>query len=248
MVTRSSARNIWKSARQMFRRPLHALAPGSPVYVFHHIPKCGGTSVNTVLDDWFSTVKDYRDGWTTNYPDRVALSRLRSCHCLCGHFELDGYYLHQRYPDVFLSGRYRVFTFVRDPLQLQLSLFRYERSHDQAKTNHLDEYLSLRTNYLAQRFPATPDNYQAVIDRYFFVGILEEGQASVDLLASMIGKRSRPLPWVNKSREEFGNDGGAGEVSPDVATAFKNRNALDYLIYDYCLEKFNRARAEQSSA
>jgi hypothetical protein len=123
---------VRKRAFDFIKRQLCMLAPREPVYVFHHIPKCGGTSLNKVLDSWFTTVKDYRSGWSMNYPEKIDIGRLRSCHCLCGHFELDGYYLHQRYPEVFMSSRYRVFTFVRDPLQVQLSLFWYETINNQS--------------------------------------------------------------------------------------------------------------------
>lgn len=61
-------------------------APRNPVYVFHHIPKCGGSSINEVLNSWFVTFKDYRDGYTLNYPEKIALNSLRSSHCLSGHF------------------------------------------------------------------------------------------------------------------------------------------------------------------
>ena len=229
-----------KKALEVVRRPLCMLAPRDPVYVFHHIPKCGGTSINKVLDSWFITIMDYRSGWTTNYPNKVDVSRLRSCYCLCGHFELDGYYLHQRYPELFISNRYKVFTFVRDPLQVQLSLFRYEKMHNQTKAKSIEEHLSIRHNYLADRFPATLDNYKDIIDRYFFVGVLEESEASIAILASMMRKHFVPLPWLNKSRNGVCSNTGSEEASMELMTRFRDDNILDYLIYDYCVEKLQK--------
>lgn len=226
-------------ARAAVRESSALFSPADPVYVFHHIPKCGGTSLNEVLDEWFVTRKDYRVGWSTTYPDPVDLGKLRSCHCLCGHFEVEGYFLHQRYPEVLTSPRYRLFTWVRDPLAVQLSLFRYEKAHDQLKAPTLEEHLRFRTNYVAERFQATDENYREVIDRYFFVGLLEEAQLSLDVLAALVHRPFRRLPWVNVSsgtRKERGD-----ELSERALAEFRERNALDYRIYEYCGERFRAA-------
>jgi len=235
---------VGKRAFDVVRQPLRLFTPRDPVYVFHHIPKCGGTSLNKILDSWFLTIKDYRSGWAMNYPEKAALSHLRSCHCLCGHFELDGYHLYQRYPEVFTSNRYRVFTFVRDPLQVQLSLFRYEKMNGQSKTMSIEDHLFLRPNYIANRFPATLDNYKDVIDRYCFVGILEESDASIAILASMMGRHFESLPWLNKSQKDVSSNTGSVEISQELVKRFRDENVLDYLIYDYCVEQLRRISAE----
>jgi len=30
-----------------------------PIPVFHHIPKCGGTPINSALEQWFNVKRDY---------------------------------------------------------------------------------------------------------------------------------------------------------------------------------------------
>jgi hypothetical protein len=230
--------NLRKRANRFLRKIPERWTSRNPIYVFHHIPKCGGTSVRQSLDNWLSIVKDYRKGETRQYPEKVDLSALRACHCLCGHFEIDGYYLHQRYPEILASDRYRIITFVRDPLQIQLSLFKYEKLKGRAKTDSIVEHLAYRPNYLANRFPAALHDYKKVIDRYFFIGILEEAQKSMDLLASMMGKRPISLPRLNQSRTDRDKDPSEEKISPKVETMFKEDNALDYLVYDYCLAKF----------
>ena len=131
------------------------VSPKNPVYIFHHIPKCGGTSVNKVLNHWFLIIRDYRSPLSLNYKDKIDLNNLRSCHCLCGHFELNGYHIHQRYPQAIEEERYRIITFVRDPLQIQLSLYRYERKRNTPIAKNIEEHLFLRPNYLSNRLPAT---------------------------------------------------------------------------------------------
>lgn len=219
------------------------LSPKSPVYVFHHIPKCGGTSLNQVLEDWFTVVRDYRVGFSEAYPPKVDLAQLRSAQCLCGHFEGEGQLLHQRYPEVWEGDRYRVFTFIRDPLELQLSLFRYAELHNPNPNRTLEKHLARRPNYIAALLAATPKNYKAVLDRYFFIGVLDHGQKSVDRLAQRIGKPTQALPWSNQTR------------SPDISekrlltqkqiVRFRKENALDYRIYRYCLAKFEAGDLHQ---
>lgn len=60
---------------------------GQPVLVFHHVPKCGGTSLLAVLDRWFTVCRDYRQGWAQEFGPPLDLAALDGRHCLCGHFD-----------------------------------------------------------------------------------------------------------------------------------------------------------------
>ena len=237
---------IKKMSFVQVRRLFAALSPESPVYIFHHIPKCGGTSLLQVLDKWFVTIKDYRYGWTMDYPKKVEINRLRSAHCLCGHYELDGYYLHQRYPEVLISDKFKLFTFIRDPLQIRLSLYRFEKKNNVGKSGNIEEYLFNRLNYMANRFPATRENYKEVVDRYFFIGILEEGQASLNFLARLIGKKAHKMPCVNRTERDGVSD--IERLPKELVKRFREENAIDYLIYEYCLKKFTISLAKQDTA
>lgn len=229
----------------IYKQQAAIFSPKDPVYIFHHLPKCGGTSINKILDSWFITVRDYRLGRTEIYPDKVNLDALRSAHCLSGHFELEGFYLHQRYPELFKSNRYKVFTFIRDPLEVQMSLYRYENKAGVSKVRNIEDHLKRRKNYLANLFPATLENYKEVINRYFFIGIIDYPQKSIDMLSAMIGKKSREIPWMNRTIQVTGEAFGGNSLSQDVIDEFKSDNALDYLIYEYCIEKFNNTVDEK---
>lgn len=218
-------------------RFLAPFSPKFPVYVFHHIPKCGGTSIVKALDDWFVVKRDYRYGPEDKCPRKVNLDSLRSSHCLCGHWDVDNYYLYQRYPEIFNSINFKVFSFLRNPLEVSLSLFRHEKKVYPDMAISLDKHLFLRPNYIAKRFPVTEENYREILDRYFFIGILEEAQASLKTLAHLLGKRELVMPWVNQT--EITANSTRNSLAPDLIEKFQKKNRLDYLIYDYCKRKLH---------
>ncbi|HHJ13365.1 MAG TPA: hypothetical protein ENJ79_03180 [Gammaproteobacteria bacterium] len=211
-----------------------------PVHVFHHIPKCGGTSLRQILAGWFRLKLDYREGWSDQYPEKKDLSALTSRHCLCGHFELEGERLWQRYPEVFIDEHYRVFTFLREPLQARMSLYRYERRHGGSLDLSLEEALFRGRNSFARILQATAEDYRQVLDRYWFIGIVEEMETSVKQLAAWLDKPFEAVPHVNRTTES-GAAPDAGPVSDEVVARFREANRLDYLIYEYARERLHQA-------
>ena len=211
------------------------------VYVFHHLPKCGGTASLRAFRQWFRIVYDYREdvspqATTAFLKNKLDLSSLDEHSLLAGHFEVQGAHLHQRYPEVLSEERFRLITFVRDPLEVGLSLYFYERAmRDSYAYPGLAGRLASLDNYLASIFPCTAADYKAVIDRYFFVGLTECLQESFDLLARMIGKERVVVPVANAvARDE--------DVTEDDVWRFNEKNKLDFKIYAYCRERFEGYR------
>ncbi len=203
--------------------------------VFHHLPKCGGTSVLKLLSNWFSLVPDYRQNWTSSYQDRLNLDRLTPKHCLCGHFELDGYHLAQRYPGLLENPRFWVFTFIRDPLEVKMSLFRYETKNNVTKPRTIEKHLSTRKNYLASVLGVGRDDFKNVLDKYAFIGVLEESALSVELLAWLLKKNKTGLPWENRTLD--GKKRSQDALPDQIVQQFKEENELDYAIYNYAVER-----------
>lgn len=209
-----------------------------PVFIFHHMPKCGGTSLSQVLNKWFIVVRDYRKDWASVHPKKIDLNKLRSIHCLSGHWELPGTYLVERYPEVFSNTRYKLFTFLREPLRHSLSLYRYERENNQTDIVEIKEHFSIRPNYMATILNANKENYKEIMNKYFFIGIVEEMEKSVKILAQLIEKKYSPLPWINKTKSVKSAE--LENLDKTDIELFKKNNELDYLIYNYANEKLQR--------
>ncbi|MEO8211499.1 MAG: hypothetical protein ABI840_13145 [bacterium] len=211
------------------------------VYFFHHLVKCGGTSVKDVLARWFKIENDYLEskGDLNKFLKyKINLSELVHESCVVGHFQYEKILLFERYPKLLKdSGKYRLFTFIRDPLQIRFSMFYYNKNlFDQKNINLQDSMKYFPNNYLASLFPCNESNYKEVLDRYFFIGIVEQMQESFDRLAEILKKKKLTLPYLNRSQK----DSQITEVSGKFISKFKADNALDYKIYDYCLQKFHK--------
>lgn len=221
-----------------------------PAYVFHHIIKCGGTSVQRQLNKWFQLENDYRSYVSPNQylllnnvnlynKYKLNTENFTSDVCLIAHFDTEGSYIHQRYPEVIKNKeKFRIFAFVRDPLYLAVSLYYFKYKDKEAITNvKLKDFLKFMFNLLSNQFPCNENNYKEVLDRYYFIGIVEKMQESFDKFADLTGKKRITLPLENKSEKDFQ----LIELKNDLKFIedFKKRNRLDYLVYDYCKEKFS---------
>lgn len=210
------------------------------VYVFHHLMKCGGTSVKEILQEWFNTEYDYieaSENLNTFLKYKLNTGSMNADNCIVGHFQFEGIHLNQRYPEVFDNpDKYRVFTFVRDPLQFRASLYYYTRKNEIIKDYNLSQIIMNTPNLISRVFPCDENNYKEVLDKYFFIGIVEKMQESFNKLADHIHKRRLTLPYANISEK----DDQLSKLSPEFIAEFKKKNYLDYLIYDYCLAKFNK--------
>ncbi|MEO7358159.1 MAG: hypothetical protein ABIY50_11640 [Ignavibacteria bacterium] len=212
-----------------------------PSFIFHHILKCGGTSVKEVLQNWFHTEYDYvEESENKNHflKFKLNIKNINADTCVSGHFQYEGIYLEQRYPEILDDAEnFKLFTFVRDPLQIRISLYYYNKNNlgieNMSLANAL-KYFSI--NFLATLFNCNESNYKQILDRYFFIGIVEKMQESFDKLAVLLNRRKITLPVTNTSQKDSQISG----LGSDFIENFKKENKLDYLIYEYCLEKFNK--------
>ena len=211
-------------------------------YVFHHLPKCGGTSAFDALSEWFICIKDYPPPWSDldnpgGYKKFCDLPKnlgaLRDYHMLCGHYHLEGSFLYERYPGIMDDERYRLITFLRHPLEIQLSLYYYEQANGRFDSSvSVEERLLLRSDYLASILPCDKTNFHKVLDRYFFIGAVETYQQSFDALAEMLEKPMVSLGLLNRSSRD------GKKLSREFLSEFEEKNSLDYQIYNYAVGRF----------
>lgn len=205
-----------------------------PTYVFHHLPRCGGTSLRRSIAEKKRVFHDYRVDWGSVYPVRYPTSKLGKSDCLCGHFELDGYHLFQRYPEIDNDGRFRLFTFLRDPLDVAVSNYFYQLKNDQSKSVDVHDYLFSNTNYLARILNVNAENFRERLDRYDFIGIVENYEESLRALSVFLECDGLTLNRVNSAERTESLD----IISQEEINKFKEQNSLDYLIYEYAVHKF----------
>jgi len=223
--------------------------PDQPL-IFTHIPKCAGTSFVRLLRNWFTNTyhklnqdetkdvllpkvvtQDDRGGW------------LPGVRCIHGHFNHGrGYGLPYYYPEV---SQY--ITVLRDPFDIVVSMYFFAKARSISGRNFFrgkmvdirDYYPSVEyyvRDYPYWLFDHLPQdinsrNYrQKLADRFVYIGVLEDMDRSIDLLAMALGKPSRALPRMNVSNYD-----------EPVPTHLRQRFYDDYpllkQIYDFALEQ-----------
>ena len=187
--------------------------------------------------DWFNVKDDHLkdlneiDVYKIN---RINTENLNSNDCIIGHYAVEGIYLHQRYPEILTNkDRVRAFTFLRDPFEFFLSFYYYSKENNRMDLT-LQEFLKNNKNLFAYYLPCNESNFREVLDRYFFIGIVEKFEESVKKLSVLLNRNFTPFPRLNVTKR----DDQLKIVNKDFKVRFKQENELDYKIYKYALEKF----------
>lgn len=204
-------------------------------YVFHHLPRCGGTSLRSSIMESKKVFNDYRLGWGAIYPFKYPLSKFGKNDCLSGHFELEGYHIFQRYPEIYSNKRFKLFTFIRNPLDLSISYYFYRLKMEQDVDTDIRNHLLKNKNYLSNVLNVNSKNYKKILDRYDFIGIFEEYDESLAQLSTLLRSESLNKKNINKAKT---NDL-LNSITQEDIDNFKKQNKLDFEIYKYCLNRFN---------
>ncbi len=213
-----------------------------------HIPKCAGSSFSQILKEWYKErfLTHYHNEAENQPPEKHNLysdqfiREFRPGICIHGHFNnRRGNGVRDYYPivDQFI-------TIMRDPFDLHLSNYFYVKKEALdgkavwAGKHHpiiengwtLKDYLrEEKKSYIRQFLPAdlTIENYHAILEKEFiYVGITENLQKSVNLLAQKLGFPPVKVPMKNVSRWD--------EPVPDGAREeFEKNNPLVIAIYRY---------------
>lgn len=183
--------------------------PAHPLWIFLHVPKCGGTTLKAHLERHFTMDEQlvefsnwgrrYRkDRGRAEFADRAPDARARA-EVLAGH-QLD-YGIHRLVP----GGRdARYFTVVRDPAERCVSLYNFRWSRGHAPDDFEDWYgnwyrpeqSDYMVRFFAQRLygaalPADPEQRYAMAQQLlalcWFVTTTEHWNAGLDFLCAAMG-------------------------------------------------------------
>lgn len=234
-----------------------------PSFVFHHIPKTAGTSFMAVVHNWFHVFSDYEGLYKSRHEFRmhpVDMDLLSASSVLAGHWNTAVSTIDLRYPNLKCNPRFHFFSFLRDPLEMNISMFNYRWKMDPAdcqrhkRYENLSNYLASTNNVVSKLMGCDPINFQKVLERYYFIGITERMEESIrvykkttlDILRhfpdSCMAKRQicvlENKPDIQQQRLNVVSRQQDKDMIPeDELRDFKERNALDYMIYESAISK-----------
>jgi Sulfotransferase family len=236
-----------------FRLPF---GPDRPLF-YLHVPKCGGTSVNSLLRGAFPGEQGVR--WFEYHPQRLAdnSAGLGRHVCYGGHVVY-------RFRDL-LPARTAVMTFLRDPVDRAVTAFYHFRSLGREKLAEeqtiagldwccelsLDEFLeaephaarvhlgNIQTWMFSQprMYTVSPwrpltrtdlDEAKRNLERVAFVGLTDRFEESIRLLCRMC---DWPLPDAVPHEKRTPGRPRTKEVSPKARAALEELTALDADLY-----------------
>ncbi len=211
-----------------------------------HVPKCAGTSLKQVLKAWFGDCLYYNYVSEKNgkYPVKLAESYIKQPICIHGHFNKErGIGVDQYYPNVS-----QFFTFLRDPIESQISFFYFQHFLLQkgklfkdgrqlsSFTKDIDDFFESSKSIFLMHLPKGINQYnykKFMEEKFVHIGVVEEYQKSIKILAEKLGKDYNfDVPWINKTKK-------VKRPSESVIRKFKEKNTLECKIYEFAVEKFN---------
>jgi hypothetical protein len=210
-----------------------------------HLPKCGGTSLMAALEAWFGDKLHYHyyNEKENALPSRMESYKIRlasffsSGYCVHGHFNKHrGFGIRDYYP-----GSRQFITFLRDPLEIYLSNYYFvnknapyrngERYHLNKDINtYLEDVIRNATSWYMTHFPDDVDKLTVadyIESRFVFIGVMEEYQKSLDILAEILNRPRFEIPAYNKTERD------PHALDDDLVDEFKKVFDLDYRFYNY---------------
>ncbi len=223
-------------------------------YLFHHMPKCGGTSFRNFLQSVFTVHGDYVGTDPQTDPEKFAefskkrlnLSQMTEQDCVAGHYNVSGIHLHERYPELERLP-HRKFCILRDPFEAAKSGVRYNVKRgllpkgempSDFDMKFLNVQMLRRANYYSRVFGLrSEDDFPALFARYWFIAPLDRLDQAVRMIEQETGRRGKRPGLLNATRpwqEDF---------APELEEEFRERAWLDYRLYDMACLHFGGVAA-----
>lgn len=221
----------------------------SRVLVYQHIPKCGGTAFREACGRMFPVLHEpkcgegpFREadgGGASAMNGLLADLSLGEAEIvmITGHYVHDGVRPWERFAEWRESGQeLELLTVLREPLGRVISSFNFRKQRERKVPQTLEDWVGRKRNTQARYLGYDGGSAEEFLQRYGFVGITEQLQVSVDLLAVQLGCESTEVEQTNvTSRKQ-------AELSAELVDKFRERNELDYKLYEAGLAWLDGAR------
>ena len=228
------------------------------MYIFNHIPKCGGLSYRALLEETLG--KDRVEHISINLEEDYHPNpdEYRRYTMLMGHFGV-------KWNEIVGPGR-QWMTALREPIDRVVSTYYYWRHNAEvspespwlymAQTMSLDEFIrsghylvrqgieNAQTWQLADdlrwRYRTVPEQDALAVakenlDKFSFVGIYEQFERSVEWMCKYLGVTPpNTVPHVNATKKRPA----VSELSPATIEAITELNTADVELYKYALRRF----------
>lgn len=204
-------------------------------YLFHHIPKMGGTSANKAFREIFKVIRDYHAGTDSKsledyQANKVDIGQLKEDQIICGHYNMRGSRLWERYPEL-SSMNVRKISIFRDPFETAKSGVRFNIKRGIALRENADKALNQRIGYIHRMLGCTDENYKEVIDTYYAIGLTDTLQEFFTRLAQTLDSLPPRVEKLNATKPD-------DELFSEKAVVdFQSKNQLDNMIFDYAKER-----------
>lgn len=243
------------SAKVTGYRAMKPYDPHLPL-IFIHVPKTAGASVRRVVMEWFDAgyLPHYYDERTGTPPERDARFDRHSADapvCVYGHFNRTrGFGVEHTYPD----GR-QFITILRDPFEMAVSQYYFIRKagagwKDQSRvpTDGLLQHLETVAPNMLNHFPrpVSAENYKDIIEEFFIdIGFTEMLVPSLARIAARLDLPFDPARLEHRNKTERDHQNLAAQ---ELRLMFRERNRLEFDVYDYAMKRFGEpeARAKEN--
>jgi hypothetical protein len=216
------------------------------IYLFQHLPKCGGNSFFKSCEPWFASqrIGDYAGSYPSKEriaefaKTRVDFDKLPPNTLVHGHLVRDGIRPHERYGDYIALRKCELLSIVRNPLERAISGYFHRIRVGKPCHQDLTTFVAGVKNPMAKQLGCINISDRAAwLDRYLFISVCDQMQLSLDVLAAKLGKPRIDAKRLNQSpRDSY-------ELTQDDIARFGSRNAIDYAIFDYATARLRREAA-----
>ncbi|NDY56690.1 hypothetical protein G3N56_08030 [Desulfovibrio sulfodismutans] len=192
------------------------------VFVFDHIPKCAGTSLHAMFDRDFPGYEHIESPISCiSFADKVNASTCSSLYC-GGHYV---YGIHE-----LLNADCKVYyiTFLRNPLAVAYSLYRYGMQTKLYSYGSFVDYL-FDNPYISmvRHLGGTVERAIARLENYFFIGFVEQLRESVFALGKALGISFGDIPFRNQSQNN------PRTPCAHIRTETIQKYCHDFAVYEY---------------